>query len=305
MQVGRVPLYLLDTNIDANSRPEDRDLTDQLYGGDREMRIRQEILLGIGGYRALQALGLQPTVYHMNEGHSAFLALEHIRHLMQTRSSASPKRASWPRPAWCSPRTLRCEAGHDYFDRRPDGPLLRRYAPHDLGLSQQDFLRTWGAVPKMPDFCMTVLALRSAARANGVSKLHGEVSRKMWQSLWPGVPVDEIPIGHVTNGVHFRSWISAEFNQLYDRYLGPNWREEPANQRCLEPRQVHSRPRNCGVLTSAAASGWWPGPAAACATNACAAQRRRRRSTLPPRCSIPIRSPSDLRAASPPTSAPP
>jgi glycogen phosphorylase len=227
VQVGRVALYLLDTNLDANSRPEDRDLTDQLYGGDREMRIRQEILLGIGGYRALQLLGLRPTVYHMNEGHSAFLALEHIRHLMTTRQLSLAEARELAAASLVFTTHTPVEAGHDYF--HPD--LMQKYfgeTARELGLSQADFLEL-GRTQRNPDFCMTVLALRSAARANGVSKLHGEVSRKMWQTLWPSVPVDEIPIGHVTNGVHFRSWISAEFNQLYDRYLGPQWREEPAN----------------------------------------------------------------------------
>ncbi|MGA9565449.1 MAG: alpha-glucan family phosphorylase [Candidatus Korobacteraceae bacterium] len=227
VQVGRVSLYLLDTNIDANSRREDRDLTDQLYGGNRETRLRQEILLGIGGYRALQALGLQPTVFHMNEGHSAFLALEHIRHLLQTRGLSFAEARELASSSLVFTTHTPVEAGHDYFSAE----LINRYfgeMAHDLGLSQQDFMEL-GRSAKSPEFCMTVLALRTAARANGVSKLHGEVSRKMWQSLWPGVPVDEVPIRHVTNGVHFRSWISAEFNQLYDRYLGPNWREEPAN----------------------------------------------------------------------------
>jgi glycogen phosphorylase len=226
-QVGRVPLYLLDTNISSNARSEDRDLTDQLYGGDREMRIRQEILLGIGGYRALAAIGLQPTVFHMNEGHSAFLALEHIRHLMTTRRLSFMEARELASASLCFTTHTPVEAGHDYFN--PD--LLNRYfgdTALELGLSQSEFLEL-GRTQGTGDFCMTVLALRTAARANGVSKLHGDVSRKMWQSLWPGVPVQEIPIGHVTNGVHFRSWISAEFNQLYDRYLGPNWREEPAN----------------------------------------------------------------------------
>ncbi len=227
VQVGRVSLYLLDTNIGLNSRPRDRDLTDQLYGGDREMRIRQEILLGIGGYRTLQTLGLQPTVYHMNEGHSAFLALEHIRHLMSSRQLNLPEARELASASLVFTTHTPVEAGHDYF--HPD--LMSRYfaeTAQELGLSLADFIDL-GRIRSDQEFCMTVLALRSAARANGVSKLHGEVSRKMWQSLWPGVPVDEIPIHHVTNGVHFRSWISAEFNQLYDRYLGPNWREEPAN----------------------------------------------------------------------------
>jgi starch phosphorylase len=227
VQVGRVSLYLLDTNIAANSRPEDRDLTDQLYGGDRETRLRQEFLLGIGGYRMLQKLGLQPTVLHMNEGHAAFAAIEHIRHLMVTRGLNFSEARELASASLVFTTHTPVEAGHDYFNEE----LVNRYfgnMARDLGLSPWDFMEL-GRVAKTGEFCMTVLALRTASRANGVSKLHGEVSRKMWQSLWPGLPVDEVPIGHVTNGVHFRSWISLEMNQLYDRYLGPNWREEPAN----------------------------------------------------------------------------
>ncbi|HXZ81811.1 MAG TPA: alpha-glucan family phosphorylase [Terriglobales bacterium] len=226
-QVGRVPLYLLDTNITANQRIEDRDITDQLYGGDRNMRIRQEILLGIGGYRALQMLGLQPTVYHMNEGHSAFLALEHIRHLMRTRDLNFIQARELASASLVFTTHTPVEAGHDYFQ----SDLVNLYfgdTARELGLPYSEFLNL-GRSQQNGDFCMTVLALRTAAWANGVSKLHGEVSRQMWQSLWPGVPVTEIPIRHITNGVHFRSWISSEFNHLYDRYLGPNWREEPAN----------------------------------------------------------------------------
>ena len=228
VQVGRVPLYLLDTNIEANPRPEDRDITDQLYGGDREMRIRQEILLGIGGYRALQAMGIQPTVCHMNEGHSAFLALEHIQYLMWSRHLSLAEARELAAASLVFTTHTPVEAGHDYFS----ADLIQRYfgdTARALGMSDQEFLQL-GRAPHGGDFCTAVLALRTAARANGVSRLHGDVSRKMWQSLWPGVPVNEVPIGHVTNGVHFRSWISAEFNQLYDRYLGPNWREEPANR---------------------------------------------------------------------------
>ena len=227
VQVGRVPLYLLDTNIPVNARAEDRDLTDQLYGGDREMRIRQEILLGIGGYRAVHALGLQPTVYHMNEGHSAFLAVEHVRHLMELHNLTFAEARELASASLVFTTHTPVEAGHDYFS----SDLMSRYfgeISRTLRLSQTEFLDL-GRTHEAGDFCMTVLALRLASRANGVSKLHGEVSRKMWQSLWPDVPVAEIPIGHVTNGVHFCSWISAELNQLYDRYLGPSWREEPAN----------------------------------------------------------------------------
>lgn len=227
VQVGRVPLYLLDTNVAMNTRPEDRDLTDQLYGGDRETRIRQEILLGIGGYRVLQQLGLKPTVFHMNEGHSAFLAVEHIRALMTSRNLTFAQARELAMAGLVFTTHTPVEAGHDYFP--PE--LMNQYfseMAQQLGLGMPEFLDL-GRTGRSGEFCMTVLALRLAGRANGVSKLHSEVSRKMWQSLWPGVPQGEVPIGHVTNGVHFRSWISAEFNRLYDRYLGPAWRDEPAN----------------------------------------------------------------------------
>ena len=228
-KVGRIPLYLLDTNIAANRRVEDRDITDQLYGGDREMRIKQEIMLGVGGYRALQALGIEPTVYHMNEGHSAFLALERIRHLMEVHQLAFAEARALASASLVFTTHTPVDAGHDYFS--PDqmdryfGDYVRR-----LGLSRSDFLALGQLVSDpQKDFCMTVLALRLSSKSNGVSKLHGDVSRRMWQGLRPAVPVDEIPIQHITNGVHFRSWISLELNQLYDRYLGPHWREEPAS----------------------------------------------------------------------------
>jgi starch phosphorylase len=227
VQVGRVALYLLDANVESNKRAEDRGLTDQLYGGDRETRIRQEILLGIGGYRALQKLGLEPTVFHLNEGHSAFLALEHVRNLMKNQKLNFAQARELASASLVFTTHTPVEAGHDYFPPQ----LISKYFSEmagELGLTQSDLLDL-GRAQSSGEFCMTVLALRLASRANGVSKLHGQVSRKMWQSLWPGVPAEEIPIGHVTNGVHFRSWISAEFNQLYDRYLGPQWREEPAN----------------------------------------------------------------------------
>ena len=301
VQVGRVPLYLLDTNIEANPRPEDRDITDQLYGGDREMRIRQEILLGIGGYRALQAMGIQPTVCHMNEGHSAFLALEHIQYLMW-RPPPQPRRG--PRTGGGQPGFHHAHAGRGrsrLLQRRPHPAPLSATA-RTLGLSPNEF-RDLGRLPGAGDFCMTVLALRLASRANGVSKLHGDVSRKMWQSLWPEVPVDEIPIGHVTNGVHFRSWISAEFNQLYDRYLGPHWRDEPANRETWS--RVHSIP----------AEELWRTHERRRERLVAWARRRvrdqryvgarpRRRLRLPPRCWIPTPSPSDLPAALLPTNAP-
>jgi starch phosphorylase len=229
-QVGRVPLYLLDTNISMN-RPEDRDITDQLYGGDLDMRIRQEILLGIGGYRALIALGIEPTVCHINEGHSAFLTLERTRRLMESQhmSFAEAREAASAGLVFTTHTPV--PAGHDYFP--PD--LMDRYAQdyiQQLGISRHDLLALGRQDPgnEGEPFCMTVLALKMASYRNGVSKLHGQVSRQMWQRIWPGVPESEIPIGHVTNGVHIRSWISLVMNQLYDRYLGPRWQDEPGDK---------------------------------------------------------------------------
>jgi starch phosphorylase len=224
--VGRVPLYLLDTNIPENS-PEDRDLTDQLYGGDREMRLRQEILLGIGGYRALEVLGVEPTVYHMNEGHSAFLSLERTRNLMRKHGLSFAEARGVAQAELVFTGHTPVPAGHDYFSPGLIDRYLGRYAG-ELGLSRNEFLGLGRQDPanEREDFCMTVLALRMAGSSNGVSKLHGSVSREMWKAIWAGIPVAEIPIGQVTNGVHFRSWISHEMNQLYDRYLGPGWREE-------------------------------------------------------------------------------
>ena len=228
VQVGRVPLYLLDTNTDANARPEDRDITDQLYGGDREMRIKQEILLGIGGYRALQALGIEPTVYHINEGHSAFLVLERIRSLMQSRGLSFSEASVLAAAGTVFTTHTPVEAGHDYFPPELVDRYFGEYA-RTLNLSRDEFLALGRSQREEGEFCMTVLALRFASYANGVSRLHGEVSRNMWQKLWPGMPVDDVPIVHITNGVHFPSWTSMEMKRLYDRYLGPDWRDEPAN----------------------------------------------------------------------------
>lgn len=229
-QVGRVALYLLDTNIPVN-RPEDQNITDQLYGGDLEMRIKQEIMLGIGGYRALEALGLEPTVYHMNEGHSAFLALERIHRLMETQGLSFTEAREVASVGLVFTTHTPVPAGHDYFSPGLMDRYFTDYA-RSLGLSRREFLALGRQDPgnDSEPFCMTILALRLARNSNGVSRLHGQVSRHMWQGLWPGVPEEEIPIGHVTNGVHFRSWISQEMNQLYDRYLGPRWQEEPADQ---------------------------------------------------------------------------
>ncbi|MFO7916488.1 MAG: alpha-glucan family phosphorylase [Anaerolineae bacterium] len=231
VQVGRVPLYLLDTNVSGNSCPESRDITDQLYGGGLETRIRQEIMLGVGGYRVLEALDLQPAVYHMNEGHSAFLVFERIRRLMETRDLSFAEAREAVSASLVFTTHTPVPAGHDYFS--PD--LMDRYFAdyaRAFGLSRREFLALGRQDPAntSESFRPTILALRLAAHSNGVSQLHDRVARHMWQGLWPGVPEEEVPIVHVTNGVHFRSWISLEMNQLYDRYLGPRWREEPADK---------------------------------------------------------------------------
>ncbi|MBZ5687254.1 MAG: alpha-glucan family phosphorylase [Acidobacteriia bacterium] len=229
VDVGRLKLYLLDTNIPQN-KPEYRKITHHLYGGGLEMRIQQEILLGVGGYRALEALGLHPTVYHMNEGHSAFLGVERIQRLMESKGLSFREARLLASASLVFTSHTPVAAGHDYF---PPALMDRYFSAviRRLGINRSEFLALGRKNPgnEAEDFCMTVLALRLASFSNGVSQLHGSVTRRMWNEIWKGVPESEVPIGHVTNGVHFRSWVSFEMNQLYDRYLGPKWREEPAD----------------------------------------------------------------------------
>lgn len=232
-QVGRVPLYLLDANVDENP-PELRGITASLYGGDRELRLRQELLLGIGGLRALAAVGLTPTVFHMNEGHSAFLALERIRSLMT--ESGLPFEAASEQVTASTIFTTHTPvpAGNEVFDVELTRPYLEPIAK-ELGLDWSSFV-DMGQVPGGDEtqFGMTPLALRTAAFANGVSRLHGEVSREMWQALWPGLGVEEVPISSVTNGIHPRTWLSREMGQLLDRYLGQRLVEQPHDQTVWE-----------------------------------------------------------------------
>ncbi len=231
LQVGRVPLFLLDTNFAANERDEDRNLTDFLYGGGNELRIRQEIMLGIGGYRALKALGLSPKVYHINEGHSAFLALERTRRLMKKWDSSFEEARVAASASIVFTTHTPVEAGHDRFPPELMDRYLVAYAKEELGLSRREFLALGREHPDNEHefFGMTKLAMRMSAFRNGVSRLHGVVSREMWQRLWPNLPKDEIPIGHITNGVHISSWLSSEMKQMFDRYLGPRWRDEPGD----------------------------------------------------------------------------
>jgi len=223
LPVGRINLFLLDTDTPENS-VEDRLITAELYGGDQEMRMRQEIMLGIGGVKALNALGIEPEVFHMNEGHSAFLALERIRRkvvekklefysALQIVASANIFTTHTPVPA-----------GNDSFPRE----MMRKYFgdfAKELGIPF-DELFSFGQtrVDRSDPFSMTILALRMSRHSNGVSRLHGEVSRSLWKDVWSGVPAHEVPITSVTNGIHTKTWMAPEFSALYRKYLG-EWEE--------------------------------------------------------------------------------
>lgn len=230
IQVGRNPLFVLDSNLPVNL-PSDRELTSRLYGGDNDMRIRQEILLGIGGLRALIKLGLEPDICHLNEGHSAFLALERINLLMKNRKLSYETAFEVVRATNVFTTHTPVPAGNDHFPPELVRTYLQRKAD-EMGMDMEDMLALGRQDPhnKHETFCMTVLALRLSRAANGVSELHGQVSRGMWKNLWPDVPVQEIPISHVTNGIHTRSWLCHEIARLYERYLGPRWHEEPTNK---------------------------------------------------------------------------
>ena len=222
-RVGRCDLLLLDSNVQGNA-PEDRELTSRLYGGDRRIRIRQELLLGVGGFRALKAMGITPGVLHLNEGHSAFAILEAIRNRMEDEGLHFEQAAPRVSREIVFTTHTPVAAGHDRFDvglvEEHLGPLSE-----NLGLSLSSLMALGREHPENQDeeFCMTVLALKLARRANAVSALHGEVSRAMWKGLHPGKSEDAVPIGHITNGVHVASWLAPQMFRLYDRHLGTGW----------------------------------------------------------------------------------
>jgi glycogen phosphorylase len=232
--VGKVRLYLLDTNLPENAR-EDRDITMNLYGGDMEMRIKQEIVLGIGGVKAIYEVGENPTVFHINEGHAAFIALERVARLRaETGLSFDQVREAVAASQVFTTHTP-VPAGIDRFPPR----LLEQYMSHmlpALGLDLEGMLALGreNTADQREFFSMAVLALRTSRAANGVSELHGYVSRGMWKQMWPGTPESEVPIGHVTNGVHPRTWLSGDAVRLFDRYLGDRWHAEAHDEHVWE-----------------------------------------------------------------------
>ena len=232
--VGRRDLLLLDSDVEGNA-PEDRELTSRLYGGDVRIRIRQELLLGVGGLRALKALGISPGVLHLNEGHSGFAVLEAIR--MRMEDEGIGFEAAVPRVSREVVFTTHTPvpAGHDRFAaalvEEHIGPLREA-----LGLSQESLLGLGRENPSNADelFCMTVLALRLSRRANAVSALHAEVSRAMWTGLFRGKAEDDVPIGHITNGVHVPTWLAPQMFRLYDRHLGTGWHQHSSEAKIWE-----------------------------------------------------------------------
>jgi glycogen phosphorylase len=222
-QIGRIPLYLLDTNIPVNNE-QDQNITDALYHGDAELRMKQEIVLGVGGMRALAKLGISPMVCHMNEGHSAFLGLERIRMLMRAHNLSFAEAREVAGAGQIFTTHTAVPAGIDKFS--PE--LIDRYWTqhyNDLGLSRDEFLALGRATASdsYEPFSMAMLAINLSSKTNAVSALHAEVSRKLFSSAWKNVPEFEVPISHITNGIHARSWISEEISDLFDRYLGSKW----------------------------------------------------------------------------------
>ncbi len=215
--VGRTSLYLLDTNLQENT-PAQRAITEKLYGGDRENRIRQEVVLGIGGVKALTAMGIHPTVYHINEGHSAFLLFQRIIDIMKEKNLtfAQAREIVWASSVFTTHTPV--IAGNEHFDPALVRKYMDSYA-REMNISWDEFLALGKETPESATYCMTVVALRLAAYCNGVAELHGAVSREMWQNLWPSLPISEVPITSITNGIHSASWISHELNDLYRKYM--------------------------------------------------------------------------------------
>ena len=235
INVGRVKLYLLDSDIEKNN-PEDRDVTLRLYGGDQEMRIRQEIVLGMGGVNLLtRKLGLNPTVYHMNEGHSAFLTLELIKNIMKEKEVSFEVAKDIVSSKTVFTTHTPVPAGNDIFPLSLVEKYFKEFWPR-IGLSREEFLKMGMKPCKELEsgFNMGILALKIAGKKNGVSKLHGAVSRELFGEVWPEIAANESPIGYVTNGIHTCSWLDPNLKKLYNKYLIPYWQDNIQNQSTWE-----------------------------------------------------------------------
>jgi starch phosphorylase len=235
MDVGRTRLFLLDTNIPDNPLPQDRGITDQLYGGDMDTRIRQEIVLGIGGLRALRAMRLEPTVFHMNEGHSAFLAVERVCALMDQYKLTFEEALEATRTNNVFTTHTPVPAGIDLFD----AGMMHYYFRDYCGESGIEFNQLMSLGRRNPQdlgerFSMAVLALKTSSYRNTVSRLHRRVAQEMWHELWPDLPVWEVPLTSITNGVHLPSWLNRDLADLYDQYLEPDWREHTSDPKTWE-----------------------------------------------------------------------
>ncbi|KXS40124.1 MULTISPECIES: alpha-glucan family phosphorylase [unclassified Candidatus Frackibacter] len=231
VEVGRVSIYLLDTNIPENSKA-DRELTAQLYGGDQEMRISQEIILGIGGAKALQAMGYSPILWHMNEGHSVYLGLERIKQLVKEEDLGFRQALESVAANTVFTTHTPVPAGNERFPNNLKENYFKDYW-QKLGLSKEDFLNL-GRIKENEEFCLTVLGLYLARFVNGVSELHGQVASEMWEEFWSGVPANENPITYITNGVHTLSWLATEWQELFNEFFVDDWEDRISYQEVWE-----------------------------------------------------------------------
>ncbi|MBO5478991.1 MAG: alpha-glucan family phosphorylase [Clostridia bacterium] len=236
INVGRVTLYLLDSDIEQNTNQEDKEITLKLYGGDQEMRIRQEIVLGMAGAHLLKELGLKPTVYHMNEGHSSFLLLEIIKDIMEEKQVSFDIAREIASSKTVFTTHTPVPAGNDIFPLDLVEKYFKDFWPK-LGLDRESFLKL-GMKPcdyLEQGFNMGILALKIAGKKNGVSKLHGEVSRELFGDVWPNISADESPITHITNGIHTCSWLAPNLKELYNKYLAPFWQDSIYDDNTWKP----------------------------------------------------------------------
>ncbi len=302
--MGRIPLYLLDTMLPENDAAAQR-ITSELYGGGTEERLAQELLLGIGGMRALKALGIDPQVCHLNEGHAVFASLERMRELMEGSglSFLEARQATGAGTLFTTHTPV--PAGFDLFSRDLIDDYLGDYL-EELGLELEQFMRMGRVNRDDPDdeFNVAVLALRQSPRRNAVSRLHRRVTARMMQPGWVDFPRGDMPIESVTNGVHTKTWVAAEMEQLYDHYLGPRWREDASAREAWQRVERIPDLELWRTHTAACASAWWPTRASRPSCRRARDGARAGWGRRPIRPCVPTPSPSALPAASPPTSGP-